>query len=315
MGKKHSGKITLKSQGKWSWKPFFPVDAKTWLEMRKGSCPLQCPTCNQVYKGSDVRTLIRHWKNKYCTKVKAMEEGNLMAKEITGLGPEDKKGQKYVCTHEDCAGSNYIYTSRYNTQEHYNNSHKETYKGKIYQCPECPETFIMEQMVKRHFKLAHIEGKEVHPCSFCGKILKTSKLRNRHENHYCTENKLVVEKMKQTMACESCGSVVKSNYYATHTKKFCPGNPAEVMKEKLFCCEVCGKGFASKGKVKEHMSTHKDAQDPKYQCPICQKFMKQSNSYRKHMVNVHKQGSKCQICNKLFYDAEFMKKHLISHDI
>jgi len=86
------------------------------------------------------------------------------------------------------------------------------------------------------------------------------------------------------------------------------------MKEKLFCCEVCGKEFASKNKVKEHMSTHNDAQDPKYQCPICHKFMKQSNSYRKHMVNVHKQGSKCEICNKTFYDAEFMKRHMISHE-
>ena len=39
--------------------------------------------------------------------------------------------------------------------------------------------------------------------------------------------------------------------------------------------------------TKAHQSTEPD---PKFKCDICGKFLKQQNSYSKHLMNVHKIG-------------------------
>ena len=76
-------------------------------------------------------------------------------------------------------------------------------------------------------------------------------------------------------------------------------------------CDVCGKSFATKGKVKEHMATHNDKPDPRYQCHICNKFLKQENSFRKHMVNTHGVGHACDVdgCDKKYYSEDYLKIH------
>ena len=142
--------------------------------------------------------------------------------------------------------------------------------------------------------------------------VKTRKLRNRHEKLGCMVNKEAVENYKLTVTCEFCGMTIRKVHYAFHKSRTCTGIVRDTDKTQKHSCEVCGKEFATKGKVQEHMSTHNDKLDPKFQCPICQKFMKQHNSFRKHMVNVHKQGHTCDICNKTFYDAEFLKRHKFS---
>ena len=65
-------------------------------------------------------------------------------------------------------------------------------------------------------------------------------------------------------------------------------------------CDQCGKGFRSKGALAEHSWTHSDQPHPQFQCPICHKYMKQANSFRKHMSNVHKVNHSCKDCPKSF---------------
>ena len=287
----------------YKWRPIFPVDPETWEEMKNGTRPKECPKCG-VTSTSDPRFIIAHWVKEECDKVMSKKKCFQMAKEITGK--ENKKDRRYVCTHSDCANSNTTYTTRTACQLHYNSKHKDSYDGKVFECPQCPETFIVHHALQQHFRLKHVEGSS-HPCSFCGKVFSSNQQRNRHEATKCHGNKMALD---TKITCEHCGTKVEKGYYKTHKKTYCVGIDREnVERMPLFSCEVCGKEFASKGKVKEHMSTHDSRPDPKFQCPICHKFMKQHNSFRKHMVNVHKQGHTCDVCNKMFFDAEFLKRH------
>ena len=291
-----------------SWKPFFAVDAATWEVMRKGRTK-QCPKCDTVF--TDQRSIVAHWKNKKCDQCQSLKQCNLMAKEVTGLGPESKKFRRYVCTHEDCAESPKQWVTRNAVLFHYNSNHKRSFKGKLWECPQCPESFIAEFILRKHVKEVHIEGNEkCWPCQYCGKVLESRKQRVTHERISCMVNKDAVQKFKETVTCEFCGIEVRKMRYFEHKRRQCVGISHD--NEKKFSCEVCGKEFATKGKVVEHMSTHNDRPDPKFQCPICFKFMKQHNSFRKHMVNVHKQGHTCDICNKTFFDEEFLKRHKLN---
>ena len=83
-------------------------------------------------------------------------------------------------------------------------------------------------------------------------------------------------------------------------------------KEPKHKCEICGKLFLGAYKLREHMPTHNDKPDPKFQCPICpNKFLKQENSFRKHMMNVHDHGQACNVdgCGKKFFSADALKIH------
>ena len=81
-------------------------------------------------------------------------------------------------------------------------------------------------------------------------------------------------------------------------------HPEKVGKaEEQHQCELCGKSFNKKANLKSHMAyshSNNEGPNPKYQCHICSKYLKQSNSYGKHMRNVHGVGERCDICNKLY---------------
>ena len=58
--------------------------------------------------------------------------------------------------------------------------------------------------------------------------------------------------------------------------------------------------------TKAHQSTEPD---PKFKCDICGKFLKQQNSYSKHLMNVHKIGHSCDLCQKIFYSSKMLQIH------
>ena len=161
-----------------SWKPFFPVDAETWDQMRKKGRTKQCPRCEKVFYHSDHRSIVAHWKNNLCEDSLSQQQSYLMTREITGLGPEDKKRHKFVCTHQDCAESSKVWTTRGAVLIHYNSNHQAKYEGKVWKCPQCTETFIVKSILNKHVRDAHIED---FSCVFCGRVLKNKRNKRDHE--------------------------------------------------------------------------------------------------------------------------------------
>ena len=286
------------------WQPHFLVDQDTYAQMKKGAAPLKCPRCG--FEPKRLRRLVLHWHDggAGCDKWLA----SCCAKEVTGKKYLDP-GRRYACTHPDCQDSSRLWAYRQPVQIHYNQEHQASFKGRLVRCDQCSMTFIAAWMLKQHMRLDHAEGGEAaYPCSSCGRIMKTKQSLNNHEKYNCTASE--VARTANKVECDICGQSVSRNSLLDHKRNWHAQKIGHVP-QKNFACETCGKAFVSKSKLVEHRSTHNDKPDPKFQCPVsgCNKFLKQSNSFRKHMMNTHKQGHACDICEKLFFTADYLDQH------
>ena len=186
--------------------------------------------------------------------------------------------------------------------------HRSSWKGEIFKCVKCPETFIHSFLLNTHMRQVHRRDEQKKVCSFCGKTLADAQNLKKHEKYSCLSNPNTAN--LQLSKCHVCHRDVKM--LQEHIRRF-HQDELGIPIEKKHGCEKCGKLFSSAAKLKEHMPTHydKDFKDPRFQCPICHKFLKQANSFKKHMVNSHDQGHACDVdgCDKKFYSAEYLKTH------
>ena len=237
-----------------SWQPFFLVDKETFSEMRRGIRPIQCPNCGKQYstktmkrhaKGelSSVERLVAHWKNNMCTK----QFASLVAKVVIGLD----KQQRFTCTHHECDNSQQTFSSVQAVQFHYNSKHKDSFEGKIWQCPQCDQDFITEGLLNMHVRRVHDTEKhaEKHICRFCGSTFTARESRNKHEKFNCLE---APADTTGWVECEFCGQKLRRSGLQNHKKCYHPekvGFDKEEAK-KQNTCKLCNKGFAKKYKLK-----------------------------------------------------------------
>ena len=291
-----------------NWQPFFLVSKETFSEMRRGLHPIQCPNCGKEYsikqlrqgrdRLSSIERLVAHWKNNLCDKHMASQ----VAKEVTGTRYSDKQ-QRFACTHPDCESNDQTWINVQAVQLHYNLKHKESFKGKLWQCPKCDKDFITEGLRNTHVRAGH--DKEKHICKFCGSTFSTKGLRNEHEKHYCLE---VSADVTGWVECEFCGQKLRRRSLQSHKKCYHPEKLGFDIDEakKQNTCKICEKGFPSKSALNTHLLTHGE---PKYQCPICHKLIRLFGNYKKHMINAHNQGFTCDFCPKKFFDGIQLKRH------
>ncbi|XP_037651681.1 oocyte zinc finger protein XlCOF6-like isoform X3 [Sebastes umbrosus] len=82
--------------------------------------------------------------------------------------------------------------------------------------------------------------------------------------------------------------------------------------EKPFSCSECGKRFAIKKNLKQHMITHTG--EKPFSCSLCTKSFKRSGDLQKHMrVHTGEKPFSCSVCMKSFARSEYLKKHLRIH--
>jgi len=287
-----NGRVDPPVEKKKLYKPTFPLDEETFNAMMADRLEKKCPKCYTLFETK--QGMVRHFKRQICSgKTRAPNELVIEIKdEVTGK-------VRYTCAYVNCPDTGKLWHNRYAVHSHWQRHHKDGV-AMTAECNYCGEKFISTTLLKIHIKSSHKkETGHGYTCSLCGKVLTTTAALKMHEMRHTGT---------KPIQCDYCD--YRTYNTGSKNKHMEYMHPDKVgYKFKSHICEQCGKNFKTKQRLKEHMVTHSDRPDPQFQCPICSKFLKQSNSFRKHMVNVHKVQHNCDLCTKAFATTQGLSLH------
>ena len=125
--------------------------------------------------------------------------------------------------------------------------------------------------------------------------MKTEKIKT------ATSRNLKYSRTAKSLQCSQCLKFLTSqahfiNHLATH-------NPKD------FICDICGRHFNSKDKLRLHMFNHRIYY--KIQCAVCDKEYKTNQSMRKHL-RTHFEQHQCDECGQVFKHKRLLQNHISS---
>ena len=254
----------------------FPITKEKFDEMIAKGSPFVCPACNisKLAKSSMIRHL-----HKSC-------------KGVPMVWPKWKKisPNEFSCDIEGCSQSSTVFKSYDQIKTHHYNVHAPQAK-KIHKCEYCGKDFTNSGNLAHHVKLVHNpEGEDLfsHVCRFCAKQFKSKKGMEKHE---------MVHTNKKPEACPHCEfRCISKSSLRRHIAGVHDFSTQEI-------CDICGKSFNTKLKLKQHILNHSDISE---KCPICGKMMR---NLKRHLFTAHKQVHPCPECPRVFQAALGMETH------
>jgi KRAB domain-containing zinc finger protein len=171
-----------------------------------------------------------------------------------------------------------------------------------FKCNQCDKSFFLRSLLNCHVKDTHEKrsSQNSQVCDICGKDV----IRNQMKLHMMRHTG---EKPFQCGYCEYRG--LTNSAVLQHVK-----HVHEPHKFTLHFCDMCGKDCKTKAHLKEHILTHSDKRT--FLCKICGKYLKNRNSFGRHMVRVHKVSHRCTHCGVDYFTLQGLQIHLLkAHNI
>ncbi|XP_059092337.1 zinc finger protein 91-like isoform X1 [Tigriopus californicus] len=182
-------------------------------------------------------------------------------------------------------------------------------------CKPCGEWSNYSQDISAHTLLFHKDKPEVH-CPNCDKMIDLKDNPAAFNNHFPTcapkrackrplngqfQSQVCGEKysLKKSLnlktpqgifkyQCQYCGFGANLKQTIVQHKKSHLGKEGSLTEKPKLCgCEVCGKVFANKKAVYNHMRNVHREQKPVFQCKKCGQLLKNSSALTNHKVKVH----------------------------
>ncbi len=169
-------------------------------------------------------------------------------------------------------------------------------KEKPFTCSLCNKHFYRKEDVKNHVDAVH---KKLKPfsCPKCPQSFAQKQVRDRH-----VSRKHKTDPTQLSFSCMHCSqSFASQKDLSEHAK---------LHKDKLFSCSHCDKQFYKKQSVQKHVdSVHKQLRP--YLCTVCGKCFAVKWNLTEHLrFHEENKSFSCYLCDKQFYKKQHVNKHI-----
>jgi uncharacterized protein (UPF0212 family) len=207
-----------------------------------------------------------------------------------------------------CSVCKLDFQSRIRMIEHCISSHPDI---KVHSCPFCDVKYLLGSNLENHISTKHPEqdsdishtGKKgnIRTCPICKIVFKSRSLMMKHFSSVHPEEKIY--------SCSLCNYKFRTftglniHVFNRHERKVTDKG-----------CSFCGKEFASKVDLKNHITT--EHKEKRYECSKCEASYLNKISLLKHIEQVH-EGKKhqCPTCGEVFDSIYRYETHIaVKHD-
>ena len=127
-----------------------------------------------------------------------------------------------------------------------------------------------------------------HMCFYCYRVIEGP----RGTKHNCD----------YVLKCDKCPfEAAREDHYRHHYKEF------HFNEVKEFYCDICGKKYDAKYKLKKHLLSHDERS--KVNCEVCGKSIANKRTLKRHMEVHNREQIPCHLCGKFYESARKLLRH------